>query len=89
MSILSNTIKPFYIQKMLAVNVIVVTREWIESKIQNRRLVFLIITYGVDTLVRNILVILVQCNRLKPTPTCISSLGFSHLYILMLGFIIT
>ena len=34
-SILSNTINPFYIQKMLAVNVIVVTRELIESEIRN------------------------------------------------------
>ena len=33
--------------------------------------------------------ILAQCNRLKPSPTCTSSLGFSRLYILMLGFIVT
>ena len=33
--------------------------------------------------------ILVQCNRPKPTPACTSSLGFSCIYILMLGFIIT
>ena len=31
-----------------------------------------------------ILDILVQCNRPKPTPTNISSLEFSRLYILML-----
>ena len=27
-----------------------------------------------------------QCNRPKPISTCNSSLGFSRLYILMLGF---
>ena len=39
--------------------------------------------------VRVILDILAQCNRLKVTSACISSLGFSRLYILMLGFIVT
>ena len=34
--------------------------------------------------VRDILDILAQCNRPKPTLTCTSSLGFSRLYILML-----
>ena len=34
--------------------------------------------------VRDILDILAQCNRPKPTPTGTSSLGFSHLYLLML-----
>ena len=38
---------------------------------------------------RDILDILAQCNRPKTTPTCTSSLGFSHLYILMLRFIVT
>ena len=38
---------------------------------------------------RDILNILAQCNRPKTTPTCTSSLGFSRLYILMLGFIVT
>ena len=33
--------------------------------------------------------ILAQCNRPKPSPACTSSLGFSRLYILMLGFIVT
>ena len=39
--------------------------------------------------VRDILNILAQCNRSKPSPTCTSSLGFNRLYILMLGFILT
>ena len=39
--------------------------------------------------VRDILDILAQCNRSKPTPTCTNSLGFSRLYILLLGFIVT
>ena len=39
--------------------------------------------------VRDILDILAQCNKLKLTPTCTSSLGFSRLCILTLGFIIT
>ena len=39
--------------------------------------------------VRNILDILAQCNRPNLTLICTSSLGFSCLYILMLGFIIT
>ena len=39
--------------------------------------------------IRDILDILAQCNRLKPNPACISSLGFSRLYILMLWFIVT
>ena len=33
--------------------------------------------------------ILAQCNMLKPSPTCTSSLRFSCLYIHMLGFIVT
>ena len=33
--------------------------------------------------------ILAQYNRPKPSPACTSSLGFSRLYILMLGFIVT
>ena len=33
--------------------------------------------------------ILAQCNRPKPIPTCTSSLGFSRIYILMLGLIVT
>ena len=37
----------------------------------------------------DILDILVQCNRLKPSPACTSSLGFSSLYILMLWLIVT
>ena len=41
-----------------------------------------------NKIVRDILEILVQCNRLKPTFACTSNLGFSHLYILMLGFIV-
>ena len=39
--------------------------------------------------VRNILDILAQCNRPKPTLTCTSNLRFSRLYILILGFIAT
>ena len=39
--------------------------------------------------VRDILDILAQCNRPKPSPTSNSNLGFNRLYILMLGFIIT
>ena len=39
--------------------------------------------------VRDILDILAQYNRLKSTLACTSSLGFSRLYILMLGFIVT
>ena len=39
---------------------------------------------NVLSLVRDILDILAQCNRSKPTLTCTSSLGFSRLYILML-----
>ena len=39
--------------------------------------------------VRDILDILAQCNRPKPSLACSSSLGFSRLYILMLGFIVT
>ena len=39
--------------------------------------------------VRVILDILAQCNKSKPIPACTSSLGFNHLYILMLGFIVT
>ena len=35
-----------------------------------------------------ILDILTHYNRPKATPTCTSSLGFNHLYILMLGFIV-
>ena len=38
--------------------------------------------------VRDILDILAQCNRPKLTSTCTSSVGFSRLYILMLGFIV-
>ena len=38
--------------------------------------------------VRDILDILIQYNRPKPIPTCTSSLGFNHLYILMLEFIV-
>ena len=41
------------------------------------------------TIVRDILDILAQCNRLKLTSTCTSSLEFSHLCILILGFIVT
>ena len=40
-------------------------------------------------IVRDILDILAQCNRPKPTPACTSCLGFNHIYILMLGFIVT
>ena len=36
-----------------------------------------------------ILDILAQCNKPKLNPACISSLGFSHLYILMLWLIVT
>ena len=39
--------------------------------------------------VEDIIDILDQCDRPKLTPACTSSLGFSHLYILMLRFIIT
>ena len=39
--------------------------------------------------VRDILDILAQYNRSKPIPIYTSSLGFSRLYIFMLGFIIT
>ena len=39
--------------------------------------------------VRDILDILTQCNRSNSSATCTSSLGFSRLYILMLGFIVT
>ena len=39
--------------------------------------------------VEDIIDILDQCDRPKPTLACTSSLGFSHLYILMLRFIIT
>ena len=39
--------------------------------------------------VRDILDILAQCSRSKPSPICTSSLGFSRLYILILGFIVT
>ena len=38
--------------------------------------------------VRDILDILAQCNRPRPTPAYTSSLGFSRLYMLMLGFIV-
>ena len=38
--------------------------------------------------VKDILDILAQYNRLKPTIACTSSLGLSRLYILMLGFIV-
>ena len=38
--------------------------------------------------VRDILDILAQCNRPKPTPTCTSSLEFNRLYIHMLWFIV-
>ena len=38
--------------------------------------------------VRDILGILAQYNRPKSTLTCTSSLGFTRLYILMLGFIV-
>ena len=38
--------------------------------------------------IRDILDILAQYNRPKSIPTCTSSLEFSHLYILMLGFIV-
>ena len=41
------------------------------------------------TIVRDILDILAQYNRLKLTSTCTSSLEFSRLYILILGFIVT
>ena len=44
---------------------------------------------SVNNIVRDILDILAQCNKLKSNPTCTSSLRFSHLYILMLGFIVT
>ena len=44
--------------------------------------------YGFVTVCK-ILDILAQCNRPKPNSTCISSLGFSRLYILMLEFIVT
>ena len=40
-------------------------------------------------IVRDILGILAQYNRPNPTPACTSSLRFSRLYILMLGFIVT
>ena len=40
-------------------------------------------------IVRDILDILAQCTRPKPTPSCNSCLGFSRLYILMLEFIVT
>ena len=39
--------------------------------------------------VRDILDILAQCNRPNPTLAYTSILGFSHLYILILGFIVT
>ena len=39
--------------------------------------------------VKDILDILAKFNRPKPTSTCTSSLGFSRLYILMLGFVVT
>ena len=39
--------------------------------------------------VRDILNILAQCNRPKPSLGCTSSLGFSSLYILMLWLIVT
>ena len=42
---------------------------------------------GIQT-IRDILDILAQCNKFKPSPTCTSSVGFSCLYILMLVFII-
>ena len=38
--------------------------------------------------VRDILDVLAQCNRPKPTLAYTSSLGFSCLYIRMLGFIV-
>ena len=44
--------------------------------------------YGFVTVCK-ILDILAQCNRPKPNSTCISSLGFSRLYIFMLGLIVT
>ena len=46
------------------------------------------IVYYNMAFVRDILNILAQCNRPKPSPTCTSCLGFSRLYILMLGFIV-
>ena len=42
-----------------------------------------------NKIVRDILDILAQYNRLNPTSTCTSNQGFSRLYILMLGFIVT
>ena len=39
--------------------------------------------------VRDILDILAQCNRPKPSPAYTSSLGFSRLYILILWLIVT
>ena len=47
----------------------------------NTKVLFLLEIYILD--------ILAQCNRLKPIPAYTSSLGFSRLYILMLGFIVT
>ena len=46
-------------------------------------------TLGLREGVRDILDILAQCNRPKPTLAYTSSLGFSRLYILMLEFIVT
>ena len=45
--------------------------------------------FGLREGVRDILDILAQCNRPKPTLAYTSSLGFSRLYILMLEFIVT
>ena len=42
-----------------------------------------------NKIVRDILDILTQYNRLNPISACTSNLGFSRLYILMLGLIVT
>ena len=69
-----------------------------DGKVENRKFFFFFnfpscIWLGVrkrrDEHVRDILDILVQCNKLKLTPVCTSSLRFSCLYILMLEFIVT
>ena len=54
----------------------------------NTLLLMLFVYYNM-AFVRDILNILAQCNKPKPSPTCTSCLGFSRLYILMLGFIVT
>ena len=62
---------------------ILVDKVWLEIFcLRGRRKTIILIC---NSSVRDILDILVQYNRHKPTLICTNSLGFSRLYILMLG----